>query len=299
MKKVIITILAVALVASCALSLAACGNKSNTEYLFGKETIAVNAQMDIFTGMTNGSADIGVMDSIMAGYYMKSATYKDKMEMLPFYLSEEEYGIGAKKGSLALMEKINEGLIEVAKSGMMQNLGTQFGVASDILVKADTKNPITTATDDSWSKIVASKKIIIGYTVFAPIAYEENNKLTGYDIELAKEVVTYLNDAYAAEIGDDNIEIEFQVIDWDQKEVLLKNGGIDLVWNGMTINDERKEGMCLSIPYLANKQAIVIKKADKGDYKLTDLEAFKASASDKIIYVESGSAAEDLMIIKK
>ena len=291
MKKVLFTILVIALIASCVIGMAAC---KKTEYLFGKETIAVNAQMDIFTGMTNGSADIGVMDSIMAGYYMSNSDYKNTMEMLPFYLSEEEYGIGAKKGNEALVSKINEGLIALAANGAMNTLGNSFGVASDILVTATTQNPRATASDNSWNNIVTAKKIIIGYTVFAPIAYEENNALTGYDIELSKKVIEYLNTTYSAEIA-----VEFLEIDWDQKEILLENGTIDLVWNGMTITDERKDAMCLSIPYLANKQAIIIKKADKSGYDLTDLEAFKKSAADKIIYVESGSAAEELMIISK
>ena len=291
MKKAIIMILAVALILSCVIGMTACNKK---EYLFGKETIAVNSQMDIFTGMTNGSADIGVMDSIMAGYYMNNSDYKNTMEMLPFYLSEEEYGIGAKKGNNALTAKINEGLIALAANGTMQTLGVEFGVSSDILVSATTTNPITNATDDSWNKVVSAKKIILGYTVFAPIAYERNDKLTGYDIELAKGVIEYLNETYESQIVLETLEI-----DWDQKEVLLENGSIDLVWNGMTINEERKKGMSMSIPYLANKQAIIIKKADKEGYDLTSLDTFKSSASKKIIYVESGSAAEDLMIIKK
>ena len=293
MKKVLFTILAVALIASCVIGMTAC---SKTEYLFGKETIAVNSQMDIFTGMTNGSADIGVMDSIMAGYYMNNSDYKNTMEMLPFFLSEEEYGIGAKKSNKALVEKINEAMIALAANGKMAELGAQFGLTSDILVKADTTNPLANSTDSSWANVVSSKKLIIGYTVFAPIAYknEDEDKLTGYDVELAREVVSYLNTTYNAQI-----KIEFSEIDWDQKEVLLEAGSIDLAWNGMTITEPRSKAMCISVPYLANKQAIVIKKADKAGYDLTNLDAFKSSAKDKIIYVESGSAAEDLMIIKK
>ena len=65
----------------------------------------------------------------------------------------------------------------------------------------------------------------------------------------------------------------------------------------MTITDERKEGMSMSIPYLANKQAIIILKADKEKYDLTSLDAFKASAKDAIVYVESGSAAEEVMVV--
>jgi hypothetical protein len=36
---------------------------------------------------------------------------------------------------------------------------------------AETTNPYANATDDSWNNVVASGKIVIGYTVFAPIAY--------------------------------------------------------------------------------------------------------------------------------
>ena len=170
MKKAIITVLAIALVLSCVIGMAAC---SKTEYLFGKETIAVNAQMDIFTGMTNGSADIGVMDSIMAGYYMNNSDYKNTMEMLPFFLSEEEYGIGAKKGNDALIGKINEALIALSRNGTIEGLGQKFGLATENLVVPTTPNPKADATDASWDNIVAAKKLIIGYTVFAPIAFTE------------------------------------------------------------------------------------------------------------------------------
>ncbi len=95
------------------------------------------------------------------------------------------------------------------------------------------------------------------------------------------------------------MKCEFIEIDWSTKEALLENGSIDLVWNGMTITKERKEGMSMSIPYLANKQAIIILKKDENSYDLTSLEAFKSSAKNKIIAVEEGSAAEELMIVKK
>lgn len=293
MRKAVIAVLVIAIVAACAIGMVAC-NKSKAEYTFGKEVVAVNAQYDILTGMSTGSADVGVMDSIMAGYYMNNSSYKDTMELLPFYLSEEEYGIGAKKGNDALTGKINEALIALYNNGTIATIGGQFGVYSENLVKADTANPKADATDNSWNAVVTAGKLIIGYTVFAPIAYTENEKFTGYDIELAKAAVEYLNTQYGA-----TITVEFIEIDWDQKETLLENGSIDLVWNGMTITDERKEGMSMSIPYLANKQAIIIMKADKEKYDLTSLDAFKASAKDVIVYVESGSAAEEVMVISK
>lgn len=287
MKKLFALMLTSVLAIGVCMGTVGC-NKS--ELTFGKEVVAVNAQMDILTNMSNGSADVGVMDSIMAGYYMNNSSYKDTMKVLPFYLSEEEYGIGAKKGNDALIGKINEGIIALAKNGVLKTIGDGFGLTSENLVTETTANPQANATDGSWNKIVSEKKLIIGYTVFAPIAYTDNGVFTGYDIELAKAVVNYLNETYNSEI-----EIEFLEIDWDQKENLLTNGTIDLVWNGMTITDERKANMSMSIAYLSNKQAIIIMKSDESKYELKDLESFKKSAKDVIVYVESGSAAEEVM----
>lgn len=294
MKKYVIKIAAiVCLSVAITVFAVACGSK--TEYAFGKETISLSAQIDILSSLNNGSADIGVMDSVMAGYYMNNGSYKDSMKALSFNLSEEEYGIGAKKGNDALISKINEGLIALQKNGELKKIGDKFGLYGENLIGDDTTNPVENATDSSWDEVVASKKLIIGYTVFAPIAYEDTDgNFTGFDIELAREIVKYLNYAYGSEIA-----CEFIQIDWNTKEALLENESIDLVWNGMTITEERRAGMSMSVPYLANKQTIIILKKDESSYDLTSLDAFKKSAKDKIIAVEEGSAAEEIMIIKK
>lgn len=293
MKKKVVKIVAIVCLAVVITAAAvACGSKT---YLFGKETVSLSAQIDILSSLSNGSADIGVMDSVMAGYYMNNGSYKDTMKALPFDLSKEEYGIGAKKGNDALISKINEGLIALQKNGELKKIGDMFGLYGENLVGDDTTNPVKNATDSSWDDVVASKKLIIGYTVFAPIAYEDSDgKLTGFDVELAKGITNYLNATYGSEIACEFIEIE-----WSTKEAMLENESIDLVWNGMTITDERKAGMSLSIPYLANRQSIIILKKDEKDYDLSSLDAFKASAKGKIVAVEEGSAAEELMIVKK
>ena len=100
----------------------------------------------------------------------------------------------------------------------------------------------------------------------------------------------YLNTTYSTEV-----EVEFVIIEWGQKEAMLENGSIDLVWNGMTITEERQAQMCISVPYLANKQVAVIKKADAEKYAATDAAGFAAKAKDAVIIVETGSAGEELV----
>lgn len=44
------------------------------------------------------------------------------------------------------------------------------------------------------------------------------------------------------------VELKLQPIDWDYKEAELNEGTIDCIWNGMSIDAERQEKMCLSEP---------------------------------------------------
>ncbi|MBQ4112484.1 MAG: transporter substrate-binding domain-containing protein [Clostridia bacterium] len=293
MKKILSIALAVLLLAVslCAVS---CDKPTDSGLAYGKECLAVASQLDALNGLVKGDADIAVIDSVMAGYYMKSVdTFKDYQVLENVVLAEEKYGIAAKKGNDALMGKVNEALIALADTDY-KTVADTYGLTTELLVKADTVNPYASAADASWDNVAAAKKVVIGYTLFAPIAYNEGDgaaaTLKGFDIDLAKAVFAYLNNKYSTEVA-----VEFIIIEWNQKEAMLENGSIDLVWNGMTITPEREAEMCISVPYLANKQVAVIKKADAEKYAAADAAAFAKKATDAVIIVEKGSAGEALV----
>lgn len=293
MKKLLALVLATIMMLGCTAAFTACSDDSDLAY--GKDCLAVATQLDALNGLLKGDADIAVIDSVMAGYYMNTGdTYKDYQILPGVVLAEEQYGIGAKKGNDALIGKINEALIAIQDTDY-QTVAAKYGLTTELLVNADTTNPQAAATDASWTNIInaADPKLVIGYTKFAPIAYDEGEgadaQLVGFDIELAKAVVSYLNTAYST-----NITIEFVVIDWDLKESLLENGTIDLVWNGMTITEERKTNMAMSVPYLANKQVAVVKKSEASEYGST-LKEFEKNTKDCIFIVEKGSAGESIV----
>ena len=292
MKKIISLTLALIMMLGCVAVFASCQTPEE-ELNFGKELLSVGSQLDALNGLVKGDADIAVIDSVMAGYYMNGVdTFKDYQILPGVILAEEQYGIAAKKGNAALIGKINEAMIALVDTDY-KDIAAQYGLTTETLVTATTTNPNANATDSSWNDVVTAKKLIVGYTVFAPIAYKDSDgedaQLIGFDIDLAKAVVNYLNTTYSTQI-----EIEFIVIDWDEKETLLANGSIDLVWNGMTITDERLEAMEISVPYLANKQVAIVKKVDAAKYGSTKEEFFKNTA-EAVIIVEKGSAGEELV----
>ena len=294
MKRVLTALLMLAMIAVVPLSLASCGPQQKT--IYGREVLSLGSQLDALNGLKRGDSDVAVIDSVMAGYYMNDTDAFTDYQILPdIVLAEEEYGIAAKKGNEALMGKINEALIALAETDY-KTVADTYGLSSELLVTKDTVNPYANATDSSWDDLVASKRLVIGYTVFAPIAFPDKDgadaKLIGFDIDLAHKVVDYLNDTYGTEI-----EPEFTKIEWSTKEAKLENGDLDLVWNGMTINEERLNAMTISVPYLANKQVAVIAKADAEKYAATTLTEFKEKVKNAIITVEKGSAGESLVLV--
>ena len=280
MKKIVALTLALLMLV---FALASC---SKYEPKFGKSFTPLNSQMDVLLQLNAESIDVGVMDSVMAGYYMSTGTeYSDNLMIVEnLVLATEQYGIAARKGS-GFAKKINAALIELAKEGKVAEIATKYGLASEICIdQTATVADMTAEEKADWDYIVANGKFVVGYTIFAPIAYKDDaGNLVGFDIELAKAV--------AAKLG--LAEPVFKIIDWNTKETELSSGTIDCIWNGMTITPERQANMAVSMPYMNNKQVAVIRKADKDKYKTT------ADMADAIIGAEDGSAGMDCAVVSK
>ncbi len=132
------------------------------------------------------------------------------------------------------------------------------------------------------------KELIIGLDdTFVPMGFkDENGELVGFDVELAKAVCEKLGKEY-----------KFQAIDWSMKETELNSGNIDLIWNGYSISDERKEKVEFSKPYLDNKQ-IIVTLADSSINKKADLEGKKVGAQNQSTAVDAVKADESNIIEK-
>lgn len=132
------------------------------------------------------------------------------------------------------------------------------------------------ASDSDYENIVASGKLVVGITDYAPMDYrDDKGEWTGFDAEFAKAV--------GEKMG---VEIEFIEIDWDNKFIELNSKSIDCIWNGMTISTEVENNTSVSKPYAKNEQVVVLKKADADKYK--DVK----SMSKFNFAVESGSAGQ-------
>ena len=108
---------------------------------------------------------------------------------------------------------------------------------------------------------------------FPPMGFrDEKNTLVGFDIDLATEAAKRLG-----------AEVTFKPIDWNAKEAELNGKRVDVLWNGLTITEERKANILFTTPYLENRQIIVV--LDKSPIKT------KAELAGKVVGVQDGSSA--------
>lgn len=132
--------------------------------------------------------------------------------------------------------------------------------------------------DNSLQNVLDSGKFVLGLdATFKPMGFtDEQDNIVGFDIDLAEEVCSRMG-----------VELVKQPVDWDTKEQDLNAGKIDCIWNGLSINDERREIMNLSDPYMKNDMIFVV-KTNSEIATLADLDG-------KAVAVQSGSSAQTIL----
>ena len=129
-------------------------------------------------------------------------------------------------------------------------------------------------TESDLDYIKGKGKLVIGYTVYEPMNYtDEQGNFTGFDTELATAVCKKLG-----------VEPDFVEINWDTKVVELDAKSIDCIWNGMTLTDDIMANTATTKAYAKNAQVVVVKEGT--DYTST------ADLAGKTVVAEAGSAGE-------
>ncbi len=172
------------------------------------------------------------------------------------------------------MKKIS---LEVFAMMMVAMLAVFAGCSSSSDTNSGTADS-GTAQDNSLQNVLDKGTLVLGLDdSFPPMGFrDENNNIVGFDIDVATEVANRMG-----------VELKLQPIEWSTKEMELNTGSVDCLWNGLSIDDERKQAMDLSEPYMTNRMVLVV----LNDSEYTD----QASLAGKTIGVQNGSTAEKIL----
>ena len=168
---------------------------------------------------------------------------------------------------------------------MMKRIFLLLFIAAMITVSCGSNNTAndqaseeTSQADNSLQKVKDAGKLVLGLDdTFAPMGFgDENGNVVGFDIDLASEV--------AYRMG---VDLEIKPIEWSSSILSLNKGDVDVLWNGVTINDARKEQINFSKPYL-NNRLVIVKSIDDNTINSKD------DLAGKILGVQVGSNDEAL-----
>ncbi|MFV0558708.1 MAG: amino acid ABC transporter substrate-binding protein [Enterococcus sp.] len=127
------------------------------------------------------------------------------------------------------------------------------------------------SADESSDSTDAKEKVLRVGTegTYSPFSYRDaDDKLVGYDVEVAEAV--------AKKIG---YQIEFVDSPWDSMLAAFDADKTDVVFNQVSITDERKEKYDFSVPYSVSHVALITKKGNTEINDFTDLDGKKSAQS--------------------
>lgn len=131
----------------------------------------------------------------------------------------------------------------------------------------------------AWEEIVEKGELVAATpgTLF-PASYHESgtDKLTGYDVELVREIGKRLN-----------LDVKFVEMAFDGMLTSINSGTVHIAAIGVSVTEERKEKFAFSDPYKYSFGSAVVRKDDLSGIKtLEDLKGKKAAGESTTVYME-------------
>ncbi|MCT4783343.1 MULTISPECIES: transporter substrate-binding domain-containing protein [Exiguobacterium] len=130
-----------------------------------------------------------------------------------------------------------------------------------------------------WDEIQESGTLTVGTagTLYpASFRAEESDELTGFDVELMKEIGQRLD-----------LEVQFKEMAFDNMLTSVQNGQIDVAANDISVTEDRKEKFAFSTPYKYTYGTAIVRKSDlSGIESLEDLKGKKAAGEATTVFME-------------
>ncbi|MHA3066980.1 transporter substrate-binding domain-containing protein [Lacticaseibacillus saniviri] len=161
---------------------------------------------------------------------------------------------------------------------MKKVLTAVVGLAlSLVLVACGTSQNSSKSSSTADSELVDKGTLTIGLEgTFQPYSYHDNGKLTGFEVELGRDIAKKLN-----------LKPKFVETKWDSLIAGLDVDKYDLVLNNVAITPERQAKYAFTSTYIAGKTELAVSKDNKSIKTLKDVKGKKLAQS-----VTSNNAAD-------
>ncbi|WP_214792063.1 MULTISPECIES: transporter substrate-binding domain-containing protein [unclassified Exiguobacterium] len=157
------------------------------------------------------------------------------------------------------------------------------GLAASLLLAVPLAACGDSSTDQAetsrWDEIKEDGTLTVGTagTLYpASFREEDSDTLTGFDVELMKEIGKRLD-----------LEVQFKEMAFDNMLTSVQNGQVDVAANDISVTDDRKEKFSFSTPYKYTYGTAIVRKSDlSGIESLEDLKGKKAAGEATTVFMD-------------
>ncbi|MFC7061896.1 transporter substrate-binding domain-containing protein [Halobacillus seohaensis] len=133
--------------------------------------------------------------------------------------------------------------------------------------------------DSKWGELQEEGELVVGTsgTLFPTSYYPEgSDELTGYDVEIMREVAKRLD-----------LELSFEEYGVDGLFSSIESGRVDMVINDMEITNSRQENYTFSEPYKYSYSTMIVREDDlSGIESLEDIEGKKHGGGATTVFAQ-------------
>ena len=300
MKRFLIAILALTMVASLGLGLLACGNNADSDSIVNPYPQG----MEDFPAMIN-ALKAKVIDGYVAEEPGAVENVSSNSDFTYIHLKNNDTGftctdddtaiaVGLAKGS-ALTQQVNDALAQISEAERLQLMLTATGYSTGDNVTEDSEDK-----EVEQSESGEKEKLYVGLEcAYAPFnftqtdnangavpIYNSNKKqiagyANGYDVMIAAKIAQALNK-----------ELCIVKLEWEALIPAVKVGTIDMIIAGMSPTAERKKSIDFSDAYYNSQLVVVVRKdgAYANATSLADLKGAKITAQSGTFHLDALNA---------
>lgn len=197
-----------------------------------------DAISDAYLAVAQGKSDAFIFEKIFMQYAITSDSL-DNLAIMEGTVSETDIAVGINPDREELLPEINAFIKQVRQDGTIDDMYNRW------VVEANTTMPDIPKPENPDRVI----KIGTSGLVEPMNYYDENQELTGFDLELIYRLAAYMN-----------AEVKIEAMSFDALVASLETGKLDLVISDLNVTEERKEVILMSEPYFVSEIAVVVQK---------------------------------------
>lgn len=167
-------------------------------------------------------------------------TETQKVKVVDFKLTDEEYAFGVDKNQPELLEQVNAFVKEIKANGELEAICNKYFADGQ-------PTGVKSAKEDS-SK---DQLVVATNAAFPPFEYTEGDTFYGIDMEIAAALAKKLNK-----------ELVIKHMDFDAVCLSVGEHKCDIAMAGLTVNEKREEYVTFSEPYYQASQKLIVKGDD-------------------------------------